>query len=175
MNMIDLLNDNSTKSKDKRAKIISAVNNQEISIHDLISDSSLVDKNILIVLEAIEEITRKTPETADAACILFAANYVTADSNAIKREASRIVGNLAHLFPEHLEPVIVKLLDNSNSVGTVVRWGSAYALGKIVQIPQFANSNLYLQVTTLSDEVKENGVKNQYLNGLKKAKKLRHD
>ena len=172
--MIDLLSDSSTKSKDKRAKIISAVCNQVISIHDLISVGSLDDKKTVIVLESIEEITRKTPEAADAACLLFAASYISADSNAIKREASRIVGNLAHLFPEHLEPVIGKLLDNTNNVGTVVRWGSAYAVGKIVQIPQFANSNLYLQVTTLSEGEKENGVKNQYLNGLKRAKKLRH-
>ena len=50
--------------------------------------------------------------------------------------------------------------------------GSAYALGRIILIPEYANSKLFDMLTALAEQETENGVKNQYLAGLKKAKKL---
>jgi hypothetical protein len=64
-------------------------------------------------------------------------------------------------------------MGNTKNGSTVIRWGSAYALSKIIQIPKYANSELYEILTDLCMQEQENGVKNQLLNGLKKAKKLR--
>ena len=102
-------------------------------------------------------------------------DFITADSNSVKREAARIVGNIAHLFPNDLEVAMKRLMENSNDEGTVVRWSSAYAFARIIQIQQHANSELFDILTKWSDEELENGIKNQLLGGLKKAKKLRGD
>ncbi|MDR2671524.1 MAG: HEAT repeat domain-containing protein, partial [Oscillospiraceae bacterium] len=103
----------------------------------------------------------------------FAEEYIEADNNTLKREASRVIGNIAALYADKLDGIVSKLLTNSGNEGTVVRWGSAYALGRIILIPQYAKSGLYGQLTAIAEAEQENGVKNQYLGGLKKAKKIR--
>jgi hypothetical protein len=101
------------------------------------------------------------------------AGFRISDSNNLKRGSSRIVGNIAHLFPNDLDETIQKLMVNTRNSSTVVRWGSAYALGRIIQIPVYANSGLYEILRDLCASEQENGVKGQLLNGLKKADKLR--
>jgi hypothetical protein len=64
----------------------------------------------------------------------IAETYISSSSNSLKREASRVVGNIAHLFPDNLDDAIKMLMDNTNSDVTVVRWGSAYALGRVILI-----------------------------------------
>jgi hypothetical protein len=46
-------------------------------------------------------------------------------------------------------------------------------MSRIIRIPHYANSELFDTLTDLSEQEQENGVKNQLLGGLKKAKKLR--
>ena len=65
----------------------------------------------------------------------FAEKYIDFQSNNLKREASRVAGNIAHLYVNDLTISIKKLLQNTNDGGTVVRWGSAYALAKIIVLP----------------------------------------
>lgn len=55
-------------------------------------------KHIAIILEAIEEITNKKLKQVDSSCIAFAEKYILSDSNSCKREASRIIGNLAEQY-----------------------------------------------------------------------------
>jgi hypothetical protein len=77
------------------------------------------------------------------------------------------------MFPNNLETAIQNLLENTKNEGTVIRWASAYALAKIIQIPQHANRELYDTLNELYEQEQENGVKNQLQNGLKKAKQLK--
>jgi hypothetical protein len=126
-----------------------------------------------LILEAIEAVTGKNPEIADLEWLKFAQDFITSQSNNLKREASRVVGNIAHLFPNDLEMAIQYLMNNTKKDSTVIRWGSAYAMSRIIQIPQYANSELFNMLTDLSEQEQENGVKNQLLDGLKKAKKIR--
>jgi hypothetical protein len=105
--------------------------------------------------------------------LVFVQNFITSKSNNLKREASRIVGNIADLFPDNLEVAIQNLMSNTEDGSTVIRWGSAYALSRIIHVPKYANSDFYDILTDLCEREQENGVKNQLLNGLKKAKKLK--
>jgi hypothetical protein len=77
------------------------------------------------------------------------------------------------MFPDNLDVAIQYLMSNTKDDSTVIRWGSAYGLSRIMQIPKYANSDFYDVLTDLCEQEQENGVKNQLLNGLKKAKKLR--
>ena len=55
----------------------------------------------------------------------------------------------------------------------MIRWAGAYALSRIVQLPQYALSELYDQLTALARQETDNGVKQQYVKGLRQAAKLR--
>ncbi|MDR1265778.1 MAG: hypothetical protein LBK42_09530 [Propionibacteriaceae bacterium] len=173
MNVLEILHDKGKKAVEKRAALVAAIKGKELSIDDLSTLSGLIDKDLGIILEAMEEVSRSEPALSDAAWLALAEKYIDSDNNTLKREASRVIGNIAHLFAEQLDSVVSKLLANSRDEGTVVRWGSGYALGRIILIPQYANSDLYGQITAIAEAERENGVKNQYSTGLKKAKKLR--
>lgn len=172
MDIALLLGDKSIKSSEKREQIANAISNETITVKE-IKTCCFDEKKVGIILEAMESISRSNPNIADMEWLNYAESHILSKSNSLKREASRVVGNIAHLLPESLEGSIMKLMENTKNDGTVVRWGSAYALGRIILIPHFANSDLFDIVTELAERETENGIKNQYLSGLKKAKKLR--
>jgi hypothetical protein len=176
MDIISLLNNETMKALEKRQEIVKAIQTQLITIKEIqASKTVLDDKKLALVLEAMEAVSSKTPEIANLDWLKFAQEHITSKSNSIKREASRIVGNIAHLFSNDLETAIQNLLENTKNEGTVIRWASAYALAKIIQIPQHANSGLYDILNGLCEQEQENGVKKQILNGLKKAKQLKNE
>ena len=72
-----------------------------------------------------------------------------------------------------MKNIIPILLQNSENKGTVVRWSSGYSLGRIIQIPKFAKSDLFEALVIIAENEQDNGVKNQYVKGLKKASKIR--
>lgn len=174
MDINALLNDKAIKPIAKRNEIVAVLQQRLISISDIHALTGLNGRLTVIILEAMEEATRIDPELADLDWLRFAEGYILAPSNSLKREASRVVGNIAHLFPDDLETVVPKLIENTGAEGTVVRWGSAYTLGRIVVTARYADSRLFEQVAGLAEAEQENGVKSQYLNGLKKAAKIRN-
>jgi len=131
------------------------------------------DREITKELEVIEAASRDNPKAVTESDFNLAMQFIDSENNAQKREASRVVGNGAVAFPNKLNEVIPKLLQNTKDTGTVVRWSAAYALGRIVALPEYANSDLFDTVTKLAANETDNGIKNQYLAGLKKAEKQR--
>ncbi|MDR1969729.1 MAG: HEAT repeat domain-containing protein [Candidatus Nomurabacteria bacterium] len=131
------------------------------------------DREITKKLEEMEAITREKPESLSKDDFDFAVQFITDGNNAQKRESSRIVGNVAAVFPDEMDKIIPKLLLNTKDDGTVIRWSAAYALGRIIATPKYAKSDLFGKVTKLAAVETENGIKNQYLVGLKKAEKQR--
>ncbi len=174
MDIIQRLNNKGTKSVEKRAEIAEAIRKKLITIQEIQALKAILnDKKMALVLEAMEAVSNKNPEIADEEWLKLAQDFIPSQSNNIKREASRIVGNIAHLFPNDLHVAIQYLFENTKNDSTVVRWGSAYALARIIRIPQYSVSDLYDKIVDLSEKEQENGVKNQLLVGLKKAEKLR--
>ena len=174
MVLLELFQDKTLKATQKRKVIIDALVKKELSIEDVKKSCDILkDKELAIILEAIEEITNKGYMEADIKYLLFAQDYILSHHNAIKRESSRIIGNLAVQFPDNLENAINCLIENTRHEGTVVRWGSAYALSRIIVLPQFANTALYETLMSIAEKETESGVKNQYVKALKKAKKQR--
>jgi HEAT repeat protein len=169
----EILNSPELKPLEKRAALSAALRSGDITTDDVAALPGLTDKKLAAVLEAMEEISRETPELSGKSWLRFAEARIDSPSNSVKREASRVVGNIAHLHAGELGGCIEKLLANTADEGTVVRWASAYALAKIVVIPQYANSALYGKLAEICGGENENGVKNQYLKALRKASKLR--
>jgi len=175
MDIISLLSNEAIKSLEKRQEIVIAIQTQLISIKEIQAlKDMLEDKKLVLVLEAMETVTSKTPEMANVDWLKFVQDLISSKSNNIKREASRIVGNIAHMFPDNLDDIIPKLFKNAENESTVIRWSSGYSLGRIIQIPKFAKSDLFEILSKIVENEQDNGVKNQYLAGLKKANKIRN-
>ena len=168
-----LLADKTRKATVKRELIAQALRDGEISVEDFSVLAGLDDKSQGIVLEAMEAVTNAQPETADETWLAYAVRFIDSAANNPKREASRVVGNIAHLFPDSLDAAVEKLLANTEDSGTVIRWSSAYALGRIIRIQKYAASGLFDILTAICEKEKDNGIVTQYLNGLKKAQKIR--
>ena len=173
MDIDALLKDKSLKAAEKRDAVAREFASGTLTLDSMMPQNGFDEKAVGIILEAMEAVSRDNPELADNEWLEFAVKYIGADSNSLKREASRVAGNIAHLFPERLDAAVQKLLSNAADDGTVVRWGSAYALARIVAIPKYASGALFDTVSALCEGEQENGVKNQYLGGLKKARKYR--
>ncbi len=122
-------------------------------------------------IEAIEFATRQKPEIADQNCLEFVSETLTAKAPSIKWESAKVVGNMAHLYPENLEKAVTNLLQNTEHEGTVVRWAAAYALGEIVKINAAISSVLIPAIEILCEREEKNSIKKIYQAALKKGKR----
>ena len=108
---------------------------------------------------------------ADETVLEFVVSTLKDDEPRVKWESAKVIGNIAKLFPDNLSNAIRNLLKNTNSDGTVVRWATALALGEILKLKTEHNKTLLKKIEKLSENEENNGVKNKYLNALKKIKK----
>lgn len=174
MDIVNLLKDKTVKATEKTTLLADEFITGGLVLSNVIPlIPSLKDPSIALILAAMESATQSNPEISNEDYVVFLENYICAKSNSLKREAARIIGNIAHLYPDRLDKSIKLLLTNTNDEGTVIRWSSAYALSKILVIPQHANSHLYEKATTIFEEETKSSIKNMYAKALKNASKLR--
>ena len=174
MTIRQIIDDKSVKRLEKRTVLVEGIINRNFDFSAVSAACSLLpEKKISLLLEAIEEVSRSKEFFLEEDYLKLSENYILSSDPSCKREASRIVGNLAAAFPEDLDRAISALLQNADDEGTVIRWASAYALSRIVIIPQYASGPLFEQISDLYEKEKETGVKNQYGKALKKAQKIR--
>lgn len=174
MTIKQIIDDKSVKHIEKRKAIIEGIINGSFDFSAVSAACSLLpEKKISLLLEAIEEVSRSKAFFLEEDYLKLSESYILSSDPSCKREASRIVGNLAAAFPENLDHAIAALMQNANDDGTVIRWASAYALSRIIIIPQYARGPLFEQISNLYEKEQETGVKNQYRKALKKAEKIR--
>ncbi|GAA0136970.1 hypothetical protein YSY43_38110 [Paenibacillus sp. YSY-4.3] len=92
-------------------------------------------------MEALEYATKQDPQAADRALFEFARDNLDAKAPRLKWESAKVIGNIASLYREDLEPAVARLLENAKDEGTVVRWSAAYALTEIYSLPGYSNDN----------------------------------
>jgi hypothetical protein len=151
------------KSREKTKLLSKALMENEITI-DMIMDYS-IDAKIPIkgtCMEVLEAATSENPEIASPKLLEFAENNLSVRAPRIKWESAKVIGNIAHLFPEQLETSIEHLLINASHEGTVVRWSAAYALAKIASLPKHSNSELIGQLTKIYATEEKASIKKIY-------------
>lgn len=173
MDVFEILNDKSIRKLEARKLIADSISDGSFSLTDFSGRAEqLKDKQTATFLEAIESVTGQKDRRLGVEYLKFAEKYILSDNNSCKREASRIVGNMAHLYPDELGVAIEALLKNTSVSGTVVRWGSAYALARIIVLERYRNSDLVNTVRDIYEAEQENGVRNQYAKALKRIKAI---
>ncbi|MBU5461972.1 HEAT repeat domain-containing protein [Lachnoclostridium sp. MSJ-17] len=173
MDAFEILKDKSIKKLEARKLIIDLINSGSFSSDDFFDRADeLNEKQTATFLEAVESITGQKESCLGIEYLRFAERYILSANNSCKREASRVVGNMAALYPDELDGAIDALLKNTSDSGTVVRWGSAYALARIVVLERYKGSGLVDTVREIYESEQESGVKNQYAKALRRIKAM---
>ncbi|MES2629906.1 MAG: hypothetical protein V4616_13150 [Bacteroidota bacterium] len=167
-----LFADKTLKAKARSKTIAGWLMNGELTVDELIAFASKQKAaDTAVCIEALEYATAKQPEIADENVLVFVTELLKKDEPALKRESSRVIGNVAGRFPGKLNDSVTNLLANAGNEGTVVRWATAFALAEILKLKTDLNQMLLPKVETLAEKEEDNGVKKKYLDALKKVKK----
>lgn len=167
----DLLNDKSAKPKEKTESLSTWILNNPKKLSDLIAFAGTSKDPIKATcIEAMEFATKTTPGIASPTCLEFVSKTLTEKAPRVKWESARVVGNIAHLYPDKLDDAVRNLLVNSEHEGTVVRWSTAFALGEIIKIKTSRNKTLVPAIEFICKREEKNSIKKIYLAALKKVK-----
>ena len=169
MDFHQLITDKTIKPKEKTEVLRQWILNNPEKLQNLI-DFAIVSKDPVkaTCIEAIEQVTKDKPGVASSACLKFVTKSLAEKAPRVKWESARVVGNIAHLFPDNLEEAIKNLLVNSEHSGTVVRWSAAFAVGEILKLKTNLNKDLLPKVEALCEKEEKNSIKKIYLSAMKK-------
>lgn len=171
MKIDELLKDKTKKQKDKIEIISKWILDNSLPIDELIAFAeNQKDPAKATCIEAIEYVTKQNPNIANETVLIFVTNTLTAKAPRVKWESARVIGNIAHLFPEKLEKPIDNLLANTEHKGTVVRWSTAFALGEILKLKTEINKDLLPAIEAICDKEEKNSIRKIYLDAIKKIK-----
>ena len=172
MNLQKILNDKVRKPKEKTETISKWLLDDKLSVDELIGFAGTSkDPAKATCIEAIEYATKIKPAVADESVLDFCTQTLTEKAPRIKWESAKVIGNIAHLFPDNLDKAIKNLLVNSEYDGTVVRWSAAFALGEILKLKTKHNKKLLPEIERIIKKEEKNSIRKIYLDAIKKTLK----
>lgn len=170
VNLNEILNDKDLKPGTKTELISKMLVGSEIALNDLIRFAkSAKDPAKATCIEAIEYVTKLNPAYATIDCLDFVSDSLSSKAPRVKWESARVVGNIAHIFPDNLDTAIKNLLVNTEHSGTVVRWSAAFALGEIIQTKHNKVQGLIPAIKAICEREEKNSIRKIYLAALKKS------
>ena len=123
------------KAKEKSNAIFRLLQESKIEIAELIKTAkSSKDSEKASCIEALEYYTKANPQNANVAILEFVSDSLKEKAPRIKWESASVIENIAPLFPLKLEHTILNLIANTENLGKVVRWSTAKALARILEI-----------------------------------------
>jgi len=172
MTIEELFKDKATKAKEKTEIISKWILDTSLPTDELIAFAEKSkDPAKGTCVEAMEYATKQNPGLADETLFSFVTATLIEKAPRIKWESAKVIGNIAHLFPEKLNDAITNLLANTEHEGSVVRWSAAFALGEIIKLKTPHNTILLPTLESISEKEEKNSIKKIYLDAIKKTKK----
>jgi HEAT repeat protein len=168
MDFQKFFNDKSIKPKEKTEALSKWLLENPKDIDDLI-DLAKASKDPVkaTCIESMEFATKSNPEIASSDCLDYVTKTLTEKAPRIKWESAKVIGNIAHLYPDKLDEAVKNLLVNSEHSGTVVRWSAAFALGQIIKLKTPRNKKLIPEIESICKREEKNSIKKIYLAALK--------
>lgn len=171
MTIEELLKDKTKKIKEKTETISNWLLDGSMPTDELIAFAEKSkDSEKATCIEAFEYATKHDPKIADESVFRYVIKTLTEKAPRVKWESARVIGNVAHLYPEKLDEAIANLLVNAHYNGTVVRWASAFALSEILQLKTKHNKILLPAIEKIGESEMDNAIKKKYSDAIKKAK-----
>lgn len=172
MNIHELLADKNLKPKAKTETLCKWVVDKTVSIDELILFAKAAkDSPKATCIEALEFATKNDASLANEEVLKFVSETLAEKAPRVKWESAKVIGNIAHLYPNKLDKAIRNLLNNTEHEGTVVRWAAAFALGEIIKLKTKHNKDLIPAVENTCNREEKNSIKKIYADALKKTGK----
>lgn len=172
MTIGELLNEKTIKSKEKTETISKWLLERSLPVDELIAFAvKQKDPAKATCIEAIEYATKQRPDIADETVLSFVTEALAAKAPRIKWESAKVIGNIAHLFPEKLDRSIASLLANVEHEGTVVRWSVAFALSEILKLKTGDHAYLLSAIENSCEREEKNSIRKIYSDAIKRVKK----
>ena len=172
MELDSVLKDKELKAKSKVEAISKMLLDGELSLAELTTvakGSKGSEKGTCI--EAIQFATSMRPDLASQDCLKFVTDTLLDNAPRVRWESAKVIGNIAHLYPDRLDAAICNLLTNSEFPGTVVRWSAAFALGEIVKLKAAKYGDLVPAVEAILRREEDNAIRKIYQKALKSVAK----
>jgi HEAT repeat protein len=171
-NIGSLLGDKQIKPKEKTEALSKMLLDKKLKMADLIEFAAAAkDSPKATCIEAMEFATKSNPELATLSCLDFVSTTLKEKAPRVKWESAKVIGNIAHLFPDKLDKPITNLLLNTEHEGTVVRWSAAFALGEIIKLKTSLNEKLIPAAEATCKREEKNSIRKIYFDALKKVMK----
>lgn len=172
MDINAILTDKQLKTKDKVEALSKMLLDGEANIDELIKVAKASkDSEKGTCIEATEFATKAKPEIASIGCLKFVTETLLDKAPRVKWESAKVIGNIAHLYPNKLDSAICNLLTNSEFPGTVVRWSAAFALGEIIKLKTKRNTDLIPVIEAIIRRDNNKAIRKIYNAALKEAGK----
>ncbi len=165
MKVLDIV-ESKKNPKEKTELIVSSVKQNKLLIKEVIEilkNGKDVEKGF--ISDSLKHISAELPE--------ILVPYTEAIIEYINYKAPRVtwgvmeaVGNISKQFPEKTASAVPKLMLNTKSKSTVVRWCSAYALSEIAKHNKKLQKELVKKIKAILKTEANNGVKNVYQKAL---------
>jgi hypothetical protein len=171
MNAIETILLSNMKPKEKQTALVEAVCGGTVKARELMDffiSASYVDKGSCA--DAMKHIAERNPEILGPH-IDTLMQYINHKAPRVKWGVSEAIGNCAGKYPDKTAAAVPYLLRNTveNEINTtVVRWCAAFCLAEIVLHNENSRKELVPEIKKLAEKEKNNGVRNVYLNALKK-------
>jgi hypothetical protein len=172
MNIQELFSSKTIKPKEKIETLSKWLFEANVSIDDFISFiQESKDSMKATCIESLESATKEKPMIVDAKCFEFITSLLLSKTPRVKWESARVIGNTAHLFTDNLEEVIKNLLINAEHHGTVVRWGTAFALSEIAKLKTKHNHSLLKHLRVICEQEEKSSIKKIYTDAMDEINK----
>jgi len=168
MNIEELLKDKSKKPKEKTTILSEWLINEELAVDELLAFAeNAKDPAKATCIEAIEYATINNANIGTEDVLAFVTHNLKAKAPRVKWESAKVIANIIFLFPNNIDEIIKNLLENTNHVGTVVRWSAATALGEILKLETKHNETLLPIIKDIIEKEEKNSIKKIYLKAVK--------
>jgi len=167
-NINEILSNKAIKPKDKTVALSELLLDNSIKTSELIEFAKTAkDSPKATCIEVLEFATQIKPEIATLECLEFVSDALTSKAPRVKWESAKVIGNIAHLFPDELDSAIGNLLKNTEFDGTVVRWSAAFALGEILKIGSELSKELFPTLQAICQREEKSSIQKLYLSAFK--------
>lgn len=165
-----ILKDKNLKPKQKTELLVANFNSCKIKMIEILEFASKSkDSEKATCIEVLEFCTKSNPKVATLDCLNFATENLKSKAPRVKWESAKVIGNIAHIFPDKLDDTVTNLLENTKHSGTVVRWSAAFALGEIIKTKHPKTLKLIPALKNILESEEKNSIKKIYLSALKKV------
>lgn len=166
----ELFADKSLKPKEKTERLCVLLEKGEITSDELLQFAEKAKDPVKAsCIEVFEYVSKTNPKIVSKAVFRFAVANLSAKAPRIKWESAKVIGNAVSLYTKDLDEAVIKLLENSEHEGTVVRWSAAFALSEIIKLKTPLNTTLVPAVESLIKREEKASIRKIYEAAMKKA------